>query len=55
VKREEPTCRRCRIRATTEVDHIVALEQGGAPFDRANLQGLCGPCHREKTREDQAT
>ena len=37
-----------------EVDHIVPLERGGAPFDAGNLQALCRRCHIEKTRREAA-
>ncbi len=30
-------------------DHIVELRDGGAPFDLANGQCLCGSCHSLKT------
>ena len=50
VLTEEPWCRRndCHQRAV-DVDHIVALRHGGAPYDRTNLQALCRPHHAEKT------
>ena len=35
-----------------EVDHIVPLERGGAPFDDGNLQSLCRGCHISKTRRE---
>jgi hypothetical protein len=60
VLAEEPLCRVCqaksppRVSASTEVDHIVALEDGGAE-ERANLCGICRACHAEKTsRENRA-
>jgi 5-methylcytosine-specific restriction endonuclease McrA len=31
------------------VDHITERKDGGAPFDQANLQVLCGSCHTAKT------
>lgn len=34
---------------STDVDHIVPLWAGGSS-DRGNLQGLCRPCYRAKTR-----
>jgi 5-methylcytosine-specific restriction enzyme A len=34
--------------ATWEVDHIVAVEDGGTD-DPANLRLLCCPCHKERT------
>ena len=33
-----------------EVDHVIPLSGGGAPFDMANLQTLCRGCHIAKTR-----
>lgn len=33
----------------TDVDHIVAIRHGGEPWDYANLQALCRPCHARKT------
>lgn len=55
VLAEEPLCRHClaqgRTEAATIVDHIVPIAGGGTD-DRSNLQGLCGPCHDVKTREE---
>jgi hypothetical protein len=52
----EPLCREClrgdHLTLATEVDHIVPMRQGGARLDRANLQPLCGNCHRRKTRAE---
>ncbi len=57
VRREEPLCRKClemgRTRATEEVDHIRPLSAGGSNA-RSNLQGLCVPCHKEKSAREQA-
>lgn len=39
-------CVTCDVQPATEVDHI-----DGDSATRANLQGLCGPCHRAKTAE----
>ena len=50
VKAEEPWCRKCKVTPTADVDHIVEVQDSGAPFDRSNLQGLCRPCHVRKTR-----
>lgn len=36
---------------TTELDHIVSIEAGGGD-ERSNLQGLCTPCHDEKTQAE---
>lgn len=46
-------CRKCKniLDATYEVDHILALEDGGNN-DIKNLQALCRNCHGKKTMED---
>lgn len=50
-----PLCRICEsqgyVTPATEVDHIVALVNGGAD-DMDNLQPLCAECHKDKTRGD---
>lgn len=50
-----PLCRICEsqgyVTPATEVDHIVALVNGGAD-DVDNLQSLCADCHKDKTRAD---
>jgi 5-methylcytosine-specific restriction endonuclease McrA len=38
---------------TEHVDHIVPVEQGGEPWARGNLQGLCPSHHSQKTRQEQ--
>ena len=45
-------CRRCRGYAN-EVDHILAMSQGGKAYERENLQTLCRDCHIEKTRKER--
>jgi len=54
--REEPVCRRCRVKRSTVADHIVPIGPPfwGAPFDRSNTQGLDAGCHTTKTAEDRA-
>lgn len=42
-----PRCFRTGVRLSA--DHIVELEDGGAPFDLNNGQALCGSCHTKKT------
>lgn len=44
----DPICRICCVVPSTEVDHIKPLRQGGT-HEPANLQALCGSCHRTKT------
>jgi len=51
----EPLCRQCNargiVRIATQVDHIVALVNGGSD-DESNKQPLCYECHRVKTAND---
>jgi nitrite reductase/ring-hydroxylating ferredoxin subunit len=35
-------------------DHIVEVKDGGAKFDLANGQCLCGSCHTRKTAAARA-
>lgn len=54
-------CEGCGAAAATEIDHRLALsvarELGARAWVRAftieNLQGLCGACHKDKTRVDR--
>jgi len=50
VIRAHPFCRQCGMPAT-EVDHIIAIRDGGARLDPANLQSLCHSCHMQKTAD----
>ena len=52
--RDDYTCAECGRRAPDymEVDHMLPLALGGACYDEANLQTLCGVCHKKKTRKD---
>jgi len=50
--------RRCRKAAPEHrmfADHIVELQDGGAPFDPANGQCLCGSHHTVKTMMARAS
>lgn len=38
----------CSVRARS-ADHVVELEDGGAPFDLANLQAACVSCNSAKS------
>lgn len=56
---EHPLCAHCsteqRPVLATQLDHIVALANGGKDFDAdggKNRQGLCDDCHDVKTRAD---
>jgi 5-methylcytosine-specific restriction protein A len=53
VINEEMLCRVCDDALATEADHITPMSQGGAPYSRANVQGLCHDCHARKTRAEQ--
>lgn len=37
----------------SDVDHIRPLQEGGNPYDPANVQSLCGSHHAMKTRREQ--
>ncbi len=56
VLAQEPLCRECkaagRVTSATEVDHVRAVKDGGAPFDPDNLQPLCLSCDSRKTLEE---
>ena len=52
----EPFCRKCleqgkRVK-TDVVDHVVPLAWGGSD-SRGNKQGLCDPCHDEKSKAER--
>lgn len=49
-----PWCEYCGERPSQHVDHIKPLDQGGAPYDRANMAACCIACHNQKTRADEA-
>lgn len=52
---EQPLCANGCDAISTDVDHIRAIEDGGDPWARTNLQALCQRCHSRKTRQEQAT
>lgn len=39
-------------RMSEDVDHIIPVEDGGAPFDRSNVHGLAHSCHGRKTAQE---
>jgi 5-methylcytosine-specific restriction protein A len=42
----------CRVLASAiDVDHVIPLARGGQDVD-SNIQALCRPCHKLKTRSD---
>ncbi len=46
-----PLCVRCG-KPTQQVDHIIPKSRGGSNLD-ANLQALCGYCHKQKTARER--
>ena len=57
--KQYPLCVMCeaqgRVTDAKELDHIIALDNGGPDFDvdeGLNRQGLCEPCHEIKTNID---
>ena len=53
IHKDNYRCRLCgHPGGPFEVDHIVPLERGGAPYDFANTQTLCPPCHFRKTADE---
>lgn len=52
-----PLCAECdrngRVTPMNVVDHIVAMRDGGDPWDWANLQPLCTPCHQVKRGQER--
>ena len=51
-----PRCAKCgRFAMRMEVDHVVPLDAGGAPYELDNLQLLCRGCHVAKTRRERVT
>jgi 5-methylcytosine-specific restriction protein A len=53
-----PLCASCLkqgdVAQAEEVDHIIPLHKQG-PDEWENLQGLCKPCHQEKTNRDKGS
>jgi 5-methylcytosine-specific restriction endonuclease McrA len=52
-----PWCEYCKEKSNTytlatQVDHIIALEDGGEPFADDNLKSTCFLCHSCKTAEE---
>lgn len=54
VLADNPWCVTCQIQGVltiaTDIDHVIPHRgDPGRFWDRGNLQGLCGACHRTKT------
>ena len=52
LDRDGYRCRKCGRAGRLEVDHVVPLKRGGAPWEEDNLQALCKDCHIVKTRSE---
>ena len=55
LERDGWRCRDCGRAGRLEVDHVQPLDQGGQPFELANLRTLCRVCHLEKTWAERVT
>jgi 5-methylcytosine-specific restriction endonuclease McrA len=55
VLSEQPICVECKDALAEHVHHIVDLADGGDPWARENLAGLCASCHSKITRANQRT
>lgn len=51
ILKRDPTCKICGVRASTFCDHIVAKADDHSD---TGLQGLCGPCHDQKSAREGA-
>lgn len=46
-------CEKCGLKTDyLELDHKIALMNGGDMWNKKNLQLLCKKCHNKKTRQD---
>src|SRR3989338_945277 len=54
LRRDDYSCVKCGGLAI-DVDHVIAIVNGGAEFDESNLQSLCRPCHAVKSGRDRKT
>ena len=52
ILKEHPWCQQCGVNMATDIHHVVALADGGDPYDKAQLQGLCKRCHSAVTARE---
>lgn len=50
--RDNNCCVKCGSEKEVQVDHIIAIMNGGEMWDEENLQTLCKECHNKKTKQD---
>ncbi|WP_372570373.1 HNH endonuclease [Ruegeria jejuensis] len=50
----QPCLRKGRPTPAQEVDHIIPKAQDGTDDDK-NLQSICTPCHKAKTKAENST
>ena len=48
VIQDEPVCHWCRRQPSSQADHVTELDQGGDPYDRANIVGSCASCNARR-------
>tara|TARA_R100000458_G_C8168163_1_gene169665 strand:+ start:344 stop:694 length:351 start_codon:yes stop_codon:yes gene_type:complete len=52
-----PLCELCEAKGLTEsameIDHIIAIKDGGAKLSYRNLQSLCRSCHAKKSVQER--
>ena len=53
VLERDPMCKVCRVKPSTQADHITPKSQGGRDA-MENLRGICEPCHRAKSSREGA-
>lgn len=51
VLARDPVCVLCGVRDSVIADHIIPMMDRHEPED---LQGVCDPCHRQKTAKEAA-
>ncbi|WP_252102971.1 HNH endonuclease [Streptomyces sp. STCH 565 A] len=51
ILERDPVCVLCGVRPSTHCDHIVAKTDDHSD---AGLQGVCGPCHDQKSAREGA-
>ena len=53
----QPLCEQCERKGLTEagreIDHIVAIKDGGQRLALGNLQTLCSSCHASKSAKER--